>query len=161
MAPNVPRDQKRLLHIILKEARVEPDTKSIHTVASKLHTIAGKFGYCLFTNTLGTEIFIQRVACLWSKMPMFQRAGMKEGGEPHQVAFQYLILMVWRPCDLNLVMISSLASKCQDFKVGMPVFQPFDEMKLITSNLVKYREFSPYANFITANFITAVFQNYY
>ena len=24
-----------------------------------------------------------------------------------------------------------------------------------------YREFSPYANFITANFITAVFQNYY
>ena len=25
----------------------------------------------------------------------------------------------------------------------------------------KYREFSPYANFITANFITAVFQNYY
>ena len=27
--------------------------------------------------------------------------------------------------------------------------------------LSKYREFSPYANFITANFITAVFQNYY
>ena len=26
---------------------------------------------------------------------------------------------------------------------------------------VIYREFSPYANFITANFITAVFQNYY
>ena len=25
----------------------------------------------------------------------------------------------------------------------------------------KYREFSPYANFITANFVTAVFQNYY
>ena len=24
-----------------------------------------------------------------------------------------------------------------------------------------YREFSPYANFITANFISAVFQNYY
>ena len=26
------------------------------------------------------------------------------------------------PCDFNLVMISSVASKCQDFKVGMPVF---------------------------------------
>ena len=47
--------------------------------------------------------------------------------------FQYLILMIWRPCDLNLVMISSLASKCQDFKFGMPVFQPFYEMKLKTS----------------------------
>ena len=29
-------------------------------------------------------------------------------------------------------MISSLASKCQDFKVGMPFFQPFYEMKLKT-----------------------------
>ena len=29
-------------------------------------------------------------------------------------------------------MISSLASKCQDFKVWMPVFQPFYEMKLKT-----------------------------
>ena len=40
------------------------------------------------------------------------------------LAFWYLIPMIWRPCDLNLVMISSVASKCQDFKVGMPVFQP-------------------------------------
>ena len=29
------------------------------------------------------------------------------------------------------------------------------------SGYLYYREFSPYANFITANFITAVFQNYY
>ena len=34
---------------------------------------------------------------------------------------------------MNLVMISSLASKCQDFKVGMAFFQPFYEMKLKTS----------------------------
>ena len=27
--------------------------------------------------------------------------------------------------------------------------------------ILTYREFSPYANFITANFITVVFQNYY
>ena len=26
--------------------------------------------------------------------------------------------------------------------------------------ILHYREFSPYANFITANFVTAVFQNY-
>ena len=63
----------------------------------------------------GQKCFI-RVACLWSKMPMLQRAGMREGGEPLPLAFQYLIPMIWRPCDLNLVMISSMASKCQDFK---------------------------------------------
>ena len=33
-----------------------------------------------------------------------------------RLAFQYLIFMIWRPCDLNLVMISSLASKCQDLE---------------------------------------------
>ena len=43
--------------------------------------------------------------------------------------------MIWRPCDLNLVMISSVASKCQDFKVGMPVFQPLHEVKLKASKL--------------------------
>ena len=62
-------------------------------------------------------IVVRRLARLWSKMPMFQRAGMREGGEPLPLAFQYLILMIWRPCDLNLVMISSLASKCQHFKL--------------------------------------------
>ena len=55
---------------------------------------------------------------------------MRKGGEPLPLAFQYLILMIY---DLNLVMISSVASKCQDFKFGMPVFQPFHEMKLKTS----------------------------
>ena len=75
---------------------------------------------------------LPRVACLWSKMPMFQRAGMREGGEPLPLAFQYLILMIWIPCDLDLVMISSLTSKCQDFKIGMSFFQPFYEMKLKT-----------------------------
>ena len=39
---------------------------------------------------------------------------MKEGGEP---AFQYLTLMIKRPCDLNLVMISSLVTKCQHLKL--------------------------------------------
>ena len=48
---------------------------------------------------------------------MFQGAGMKEGGEPLPQALQYLILMIYRPCDLNLVIISSLAAKCQDFEI--------------------------------------------
>ena len=78
-------------------------------------------------------IIVRRLACLWSKMPMFQWAGMKKGVEPLPLAFQYLILMLWRPCDLNLAMISSLASKCQDFKFEMAIFQPFYEMKLKTA----------------------------
>ena len=40
----------------------------------------------------------------------------REGGLPLPLAFQYLIFMVCRACDLNLVMISLLASKWQDFK---------------------------------------------
>ena len=48
---------------------------------------------------------------------MFQRAGMREGGEPLPQAFKYLILMIYRPWDLNLVIISSLAAKCQDFEI--------------------------------------------
>ena len=51
------------------------------------------------------------------KMAIFRRAGMREGGLPLPLTFQYLIFMIWRPSDLNLVMISSLASKCQHFKL--------------------------------------------
>ena len=80
----------------------------------------------------GQKCFVW-VACLWSKMPMLQRAGLREGGEPLPLTFQYLILMVWRSCDLNLVIISSVVSRCQDFKFGKAVFQPFYEMKLNTS----------------------------
>ena len=40
------------------------------------------------------------------KMASFQRAGIREGGMPLPLAFQYLILLIWRPYDLNLVMIS-------------------------------------------------------
>ena len=51
------------------------------------------------------------------KMAIFRRAGMREGGLPLPLAFQYLILMIWRVCDLDLAMISLLASKWQDFKL--------------------------------------------
>ena len=42
---------------------------------------------------------------------------MRKGGLQLPLAFQYLILMIRRSCDFNLVMISSLASKGQDFKL--------------------------------------------
>ena len=51
------------------------------------------------------------------KMAIFRREGMREGGLPLPLAFHYLIFMILRACDLNLVMISLLASKCQDFKL--------------------------------------------
>ena len=37
-------------------------------------------------------------------MPMFQRAGMKKGGLPVPPTFEHLILMIWKACDLNLVL---------------------------------------------------------
>ena len=55
------------------------------------------------------------------------------GGRATRTSISIFDSYVMRPCDLNLVMISALASKCQDFKFGMPVFQPFYEMKLKTS----------------------------
>ena len=58
---------------------------------------------------------------------------MREGGKPLTLAFPYLIFMVERPCDLNLVMISSLAAKRQDFKVEMPFFHPLYVVKLKAS----------------------------
>ena len=67
------------------------------------------------------------------EVKLFQMAGMREGGLPLSPAFQYLILMTWRACYLDWVMKYSVASKWQVLKVGMPVFQPFYEMKLKTS----------------------------
>ena len=51
-----------------------------------------------------------------TKKVIFQRTRMRKGGLPLPLPFQYLILMIWRACDLDLVMISLLASKCQDCK---------------------------------------------
>ena len=68
-----------------------------------------------------------------TKKAIFQRAGMREGGVATPTSSSYLILMIYRPCDSNLVMISSLASKQEVFKVEMTVFQLFFKMKLKTS----------------------------
>ena len=58
---------------------------------------------------------------------------MSEGGLPLPLTFQYLIFIILTACDLNFVVISSLASKKQVSKVGMTIFQLFYEMKLKTS----------------------------
>ena len=42
------------------------------------------------------------------KMAIFRRAGMREGGLSLPLAFQYLIPMIWRACDLKLFIMSGL-----------------------------------------------------
>ena len=95
----------------------------------------------LLTSRLSIKITVCTLCCkclgsfafLWCKMYMFLRAGMRERGKLLPLTFQYLIFMVQRPCDLNLVLMFSLASKCQDFKFEMSFFQPLCVMKLKTS----------------------------
>ena len=40
-------------------------------------------------------MYLRSLAFLWSKMPTFQWAGMREGGEPLPLNFQYLTLIIW------------------------------------------------------------------
>jgi hypothetical protein len=68
------------------------------------------------------------------KMTIFWRAGMREGRLPLPLAFQYLISLIGRACDLNLVMISLLASKCQDFKLRGLQFHFIKQLKNGHSN---------------------------
>ena len=63
------------------------------------------------------------------KMAIFWRAGMREGGLPLPLRFQYLILLKGRACGLNLVMISLLASNWQDFKLRGLQFHFIKQLK--------------------------------
>ena len=58
--------------------------------------------------------------------------------------------------NLKLVMISSVASKCQDFKLLMPVFQPSCEIKLTTSKQRENRLRDSLGKFITLHKARAV-----
>ena len=54
------------------------------------------------------------------------RVGMKEGGLPFPIAFQYLVLMIRRACGLNLVVISLLALRGLQFhfiKMAIPTLK--------------------------------------
>ena len=53
----------------------------------------------------GQKCFIREPVHGVKCLGMLQRVGMREGSHSHYLAFQNLILMIWRPCDLNLLMI--------------------------------------------------------
>ena len=56
-------------------------------------------------------------------MPMFQKAGMREGGRvATPTSFSIFDSYDIKSFDLDLVMVYSLASKWQGLKVGMLVF---------------------------------------
>ena len=65
------------IYHLLNISTANTDNKSSH---QRIHTLCCK--------CLGSFAF------LWCKMSMFWRAGMREGGKPLPLAFQYLIFMV-------------------------------------------------------------------
>ena len=74
------------------------------------------------------KIYIPTLCCISLRsLPMFKRMEMSEGGGPLPLVFQYLILMIWRLCDLNLVMISSLhwLQNAKTLKLGCLFFRHF------------------------------------
>ena len=68
---------------VLKHQKYSPIRKLLETqgIQKRQILILG-----LYVVHSGQKCFI-RVACLWSKMPMLQRARMREGGEPLPLAF--------------------------------------------------------------------------
>ena len=59
---------------------------------------------------------------------------MRVGWLPLPLGFQYLFFMKLRACGLNLVMISSLAPKWQDFKIRDLEFLFIKQLKNSHSN---------------------------
>ena len=72
-------------------------------------------------------------------------------------------------CEAQRRRLDSFSAPLRWIPVGMMILPMMHIGKFDTqtvsgktpSSYLIYREFSPYANFITANFVTAVFQNYY
>ena len=70
----------------------------------EFNTIASSFGALSARLVLAQKLVMIHsgqkclpwVACFWSKMPMLQRAGMRKGGEPLPIGFQYLIFLIYR-----------------------------------------------------------------
>ena len=61
---------------------------------------------------------------------MFQKTGMKEGGKPLPLAFQYLILIIWGPCDLDLTIKLRWLQNAKTLKLGCPFFSHFMKWSL-------------------------------
>ena len=75
----------------VKSMQIGMATAALYTSLSNTINIHGEHNCTL--HTLCCKC-IGSLACLDCKMPMFQRVGMKEGGVPLPLAFQYLILMI-------------------------------------------------------------------
>ena len=93
---------------------VQHNQKKSWTVSTPQFCFAGTLNtvkFIIFDNRAVLHLMskcLAWVACLWSKMAMFNW---------------------WRACDLNFVMISSLASKRQDFKLWDLQFHYIKQMK--------------------------------
>ena len=92
----------------------------LHSTLKKCQTHQAQ-RYCFLRLSKNCPVTYKNIDCLSLK---------------HLMYFLFLCWYTWAQmfaqsaCDLNLVMISSLTSKCQDFKVEMPFFQPLYVMKL-------------------------------
>mgnify|MGYP007015691085 CR=1 FL=1 len=82
----------------------------------------------------------------------------------HSEKLPIVILYTWQyfeDADFMSENVQLLSTIGQWIRIIFLLFIPSTYRISVNSFRDNYREFSPYANFITANFITAVFQNYY
>ena len=76
---------------------------------------------------------LEWVSCLWSRMPMFQSTGIREGGLPLPPTFQYLILVIQRACGLDLIWLQNSKSQKLEWSV-YSCFMIWDEKALISKS---------------------------
>ena len=80
---------------LLKDSGFEDNLKNVENCidvnSGVIKEIIGMFNQSI--NTLCCKCR-GSLTCLYCKMPMFHRVGMKEGGGPPPLAFQYLILVI-------------------------------------------------------------------
>ena len=60
----------------------------------------------------------------------------------------------------EVIEVAQRRSMCQKLGINLYIFFKQTFLPVFNRPGIQYREFSPYANFITANFVTAVFQDY-
>ena len=83
------KEMDKILYNLLQERGEGQHFRSSEATSCKLTDL-----YKILKIHSGSKCF-PRVACLWSKMPTFQKAGIREEGLPLSPTFQYLILMTW------------------------------------------------------------------
>ena len=102
-----------------KECAAHVQFSSIPPSLSLFYTLQGRKWIGIFVKSIfrwNPQIFRVLHTYVHSGQKSLRWVGGRVGGLPLSPTFQCLIIMIWRACDLNLVMIPCLASKCQDFK---------------------------------------------